>query len=294
MMYLYMMRIHTRHTTGKIELANANQSANGYVGVLFTFGELSANMTLVRPDTTIRAAGDAILIEHDYPVIDRYSPVGRVKSYYVKDNALLIEFDITSGEAVKLIETGEKPYLSVSWFSDNYEVKMGPSGAYVEFSDIVIYEVSLVANPAFDTCIATDESGLSCLPSVNSNKIRPNIHKGCRCGSKKTAGCVSLSDMVAKHQEVTREEFDALKEKVEQATEAIAALAEEVKALKEAINKTPDELLAELEQAKHKLEKIEGEMATQAGNIEGLLQAAEKLLTITEKTYKNLPNLIRK
>ncbi len=292
MMYLYMMRIHARHTTDRI--ANAAQASNSYVGVLFTFGELSANMTLVRPDATIRAAGDAILIEHEYPTIDKYNPVGRIKSYYVKDNALLVEFDITSPDAVKLIEAGEKPYLSVSWFSDNYEVKIGSQGAYIEFSDIVIYEVSLVANPAFYTCISTDESGLSCLPSVNNNKIRPNIHGGCGCGGKKKAGCVSLSDMVAKHQEVTREEFDALKEKVEQALDAISALAEEVKALKEAVEKTPDELVAELEQAKHKLEKIEMEMATQAGNIEELIQTAEKLLTITEKTYKNLPNLIRK
>jgi len=289
-----MMRIHIRHTTGPIKHEAAEQVSNNYVGVLFALGELSANMTLVRPDATIRAAGDAILIEHEYPKIEQYKPVGRVKAYYWRDNALLIDFEITSPEAVQLIETGEKPYLSVSWFSDDYEVKTGPSGAYIEFSDIVIYEVSLVSNPAFVTCISTDESALTCLVPTDNNKTASQSHGGCGCGGKKKAGCVSLSDMIAKHQEVTREEFDALKEKVQQALDAIAALAEEVKTLKEAITSPPSELIAELEQAKNKLEKLEVEFASQSSNIEGLLRAAERLLEISEKTYKNLPNLIKK
>jgi FtsZ-binding cell division protein ZapB len=288
-----MMRIHVKHTAGPIIQSVIEQTPNTYVGVLFTLGELSANMTLVRPEATIRVAGDAILIEHEYPTIDKYNPVGRVKSYYLKGSALLIEFEITSPEAVKFISSGEKPYLSVSWFSDSYEVKMGPNGAYIEFSDVVIYEVSLVSNPAFSTCISTDESGLTCL-SLTNNNIRLACHGGCGCGGKKKRGYVSLSDMIAKHQEVTREEFDALKEKVQQALDAIAALAEEVKALKEAVTSTPDELVAELERAKHKLEKLETELVSQAANVDGLLRAAERLLDITEKTYKNLPNLIRK
>jgi FtsZ-binding cell division protein ZapB len=250
-------------------------------------------MTLVHPEATIRVAGDAILIEHEYPTIDKYKPVGRVKSYYLKGSALLIDFEITSPEAAELISSGEKPYLSVSWFSDSYEVKIGPKGPYIEFSDVVIYEVSLVSNPAFSTCISTDESGLACL-SLTNNNIKPACHGGCGCGGKKKRGCVSLSDMITKHQEVTREEFDALKEKVQQALDAIAALAEEVKALKEVVTTTPDELVAELTQAKHKLEKLETELMSQAVNVESLLRAAEKLLDITEKTYKNLPNLIRK
>jgi FtsZ-binding cell division protein ZapB len=292
-MYLCMMRIYTRHTADEIRLAHSDQTSQRYVGVLFRFGEISANMTTVRSDATIRAAGDAILIEHEYPTIDKYKPAGRISSYYTKDGALLIEFDILEPEVVNLITSGEKPYLSVSWFSDNYEVKIGPSGAYVEFRDIVIYEVSLVSNPAFSTCISTDESGLSCLTSLNNETIT-NSQGSCGCGGKKKCACVSLSDMVAKHQEVTREEFDALKEKVQQALDAIAALADEVKALKEAVTTTPDELVAELEQAKHKLDKLELELAGQATNVEGLLRAAERLLEITEKTYKNLPNLIRK
>jgi len=292
MMYLYMMRIHIRHTTEPITKGASEAASNSYVGVLFTLGQLSANMTLVHPEATIRVAGDAVLVEHEYPTIDKYKPAGRVKSYYLKDNALLIDFEITEPDANKLISSGEKPYLSVSWFSDNYEVKVGPSGSYIEFNDVVIYEVSLVSNPAFSTCISTDESGLTCLSPANNNV--KSAHKGCGCGGEKKTGCVSLSDMIAKHQEVTREEFDALKEKVQQALDAIAALAEEVKSLKEAVVKTPDELILELEQAKHKLEKLEAELSAQTGSVEGLLRATERLLEVTEKTYKNLPNLIRK
>jgi FtsZ-binding cell division protein ZapB len=294
MKYLYTMRIHARHTTNDIRQVNAEQTSQEFVGVLFRFGEVSANLTMVPSDATIRVAGDTMFIEHEYPTIDSYEVIGRIKSYYVKDNALLVSFEIVSEEALRLITSGEKPFLSVSWFSDNYEVKTGFEGTYIEFKDIVIYEVSIVSQPAFSTCVSDDEDGLTCLiPSINK-KPKRHCNSGCGCGNKKNGNRVSLSDMVAKHQEVTREEFDALREQVKQALDAIAALAEEVKALKEAIKTPPEELIAELENAKHKLEKVEAELSMQSNNIASVLQAAEKLLDITERTYKNLPNLIRK
>jgi FtsZ-binding cell division protein ZapB len=100
--------------------------------------------------------------------------------------------------------------------------------------------------------------------------------------------------MSYKHQEVTREEFDALRDKVQQALDAITALADEIKALKEAIAQPPAEVTQELEQAKKKLEELEVTLSTQANEVEGVMQMAEKLLTITERTYKNLPNLLKK
>jgi FtsZ-binding cell division protein ZapB len=288
-----MMRIHSRHTTSNLRLAVNNNVPRRYVGVLFRFGELSANMTMVDRNATIRAAGDAILIEHEYPTIDKYKPVGRVLSYYVKDNALLIDFEITNSDIIDLTAPESKAALSVSWFSDNYEVMSAPFGSYIKFNDIVIYEVSLVSDPAFNTCISTTEDGLTCLsPSVQSKQKERCCHGGCGCGGKRNS--VTLYDMIAKHQEVTREEFDTLREQVKQALDAIAALAEEVKTLKGMIGQVPEDVATELEQAKKKLEQVELTLSNQANDIAGVLQAAEKLLAITERTYKNLPNLIRK
>jgi FtsZ-binding cell division protein ZapB len=288
-----MMRLHSRHTTSNLRPAVNNNVPQRYVGVLFEFGELSANMTMVDRSATIRAAGDAILIEHEYPTIDKYKPVGRVLSYYVKDNALLIDFEINDPDIIDLTAPEGKVALSVSWFSDNYEVMSAPFGSYIKFNDIVIYEVSLVSNPAFNTCISTTEDGLTCLsPSVQSKQKERCCHGGCGCGGKKNS--VTLYDMIAKHQEVTREEFDTLREQVKQALDAIAALAEEVKALKGMIGQVPEDVITELEQAKKKLEQVELTLSNQANDIAGVLQAAEKLLAITERTYKNLPNLIRK
>jgi len=290
-----MMRIHSRHTINNIRLEAHTDVPRRYVGALFQFGELSANMTMVDRNATIRAAGDAILIEHEYPTIDKYKPVGRVLSYYVKDNALLIDFEITDPDIIDLSAPDTKSALSVSWFSDDYEVKSAPFGSYIQFNDIVIYEVSLVTNPAFNTCIATGEDGLTCLSSsVQSKKKERCCNGGCGCGGGGKKNSVTLYDMIAKHQEITREEFDALREKVQQALDAIAALAEEVKELKGMIGQVPEDVVVELEQAKKKLEQVELTLSSQANDIAGVLQAAEKLLTITERTYKNLPNLIRK
>jgi len=288
-----MMRIHNRHTTSELRIVTNTDVPRRYVGVLFRFGELSANMTMVDSNATIRAAGDAILIEHEYPTIDKYKPVGRVLSYYVKDNALLIEFEITDPDIVDLTATETKSALSVSWFSDDYEVKSAPFGSYIKFNDIVIYEVSLVTNPAFNTCIATGEEGLTCLSSSVQSKTKERCcNGGCGCGGKRDA--VTLSDMIAKHQEITREEFDTLREQVQQALDAIAALAAEIKEVKGMIGQVPDDVVAELEQAKKKLEQVELTLSSQANELAGVLQAAEKLLAITERTYKNLPNLLRK
>jgi FtsZ-binding cell division protein ZapB len=250
-------------------------------------------MTMVDPNATIRAAGDAILIEHEYPTIDKYKPVGRVLSYYVRDNALLIDFEITDPDIIDLSATENKSALSVSWFSDDYEVKSAPFGSYIKFNDIVIYEVSLVTNPAFNTCIATSEDGLTCLsPAMQSKSKERCCNGGCGCGGKRNS--VTLYDMIAKHQEITREEFDTLREQVKQALDAIAALAEEIKEIKGMIGQVPEDVVMELEQAKKKLEQVELTLSSQANDLAGVLQAAEKLLAITERTYKNLPNLLRK
>jgi FtsZ-binding cell division protein ZapB len=283
------MRIHARHLTNKVRIEKHESEPLRYKGVLFRFGELSHNQTLVRPGAKVRAAGDAILIDHEYPEIENYKPYGRILSFTKKDDALIIDFELSSPEAAKLIESGERNFLSVSWFSDGYIVKEHPlMGSYIEFYDIIIYEVSLVADPAFNTCIATTEDGLSCLSSSVPQKPACN----CRCGEKGES--VSLGDMAFKHQDVTREEFDALKEQVQQALDAITALTEEIKALKEAVVQPPAEVTQELEQAKKKLEQLEVTLSTQANDVAGVLQAAEKLLAITERTYKNLPNLLKK
>jgi FtsZ-binding cell division protein ZapB len=293
MSYLCMMRIHSQHTINNIKLITNTDVPRRYVGVLFKFGELSANMTMVDPNATIRAAGDAILVEHDYPTIDKYKPIGRVLSYYVKNNALLIDFEITDQDIIDLSDPDTKSALSVSWFSDNYEVMSASFGSYIKFNDVVIYEVSLVSDPAFNTCIATGEDGLSCLASSVKHKTDIGCcHGGCGCGGKKNS--VTLYDMIAKHQEITREEFDALREQVQQALDAIAALANEIKELKNMVGQVPDDMVTELEQAKKKIEQVEMTLSSQASDLAGVLQAAEKLLAITERTYKNLPNLVRK
>jgi len=291
-----MMRIHSRHTINNIRLQTNTDVPRRYVGVLFEFGELSANMTMVAPNATIRAAGDAILVEHEYPTIDKYKPAGRVLSYYVKNGSLLIEFEITNPDIIDLTAEDTKTALSVSWFSDDYEVMSAPFGSYIKFNDIVIYEVSLVSNPAYNTCIATSEDGLTCLsPSMQSKQKERCCNGGCGCGGgggKRNS--VTLYDMIAKHQEITREEFDTLREQVKQALDAIAALAEEIKEIKGMIGQVPEDVVMELEQAKKKIEQVELTLSSQANDLAGVLQAAEKLLAITERTYKNLPNLLRK
>ncbi len=52
--------------------------------------------------------------------------------------------------------------------------------------------------------------------------------------------------------------------KYKQALDAIAALAEEVKSLKDMVGQVPEEVTAELEQAKKKLEQLELALASQS------------------------------
>ncbi len=275
--------VHSRSTVSGI---TARHDSGVYTGVLFRFGEVSANGTMVRPGANIYASGDAILLEHNYPEATAFSPVGRVKKYYVEDDRLLIDFVIDTPEGRTAIESGKK-FLSVSWFSDDYEVKRTTSGYVAEFNSITIYEVSLVGDPAFNTCIATAGSPLPCVISSSG---------GCKCGcDAKENKSVSLSDMVAKHQDVTREEFDALKESVQQLSDAIAVLTERVNALEQKMVADPiEELSTQLEQAKREIENIVATLNTKDNTIAELATLLDKLIAANERTHKNLPNLLQK
>jgi len=268
--------IHNRSTVSSI---TAKHDAGIYTGVLFKFGEVSANGTMVRLGANIYASGDAILLEHGYPEATAFFPVGRVKKYYVEDDRLFVDFVIDTPEGRAAIESGKK-FLSVSWFSDDYEVKRTASDYVAEFNSITIYEVSLVGDPAFNTCIATAGSPLPCVAS-NSG--------GCKCGcASKESKFVSLSDMVAKHQEVTREEFEEVKN-------AIAALMERVNALEQKMaTDSVEELSAQLEQAKRRLEDIVTTLNSKDSTIANLLVKIEKLIDVNERINKTLPSLLQK
>jgi len=240
---------------------------------------------MVRPNAEVRVAGDAILIEHEYPTWSEYRPVGRIGRFYEKDGALLIEFSIHSEEALNRMREGDLGYLSVSWFGDRYSIEDTANGPVIAFDEIVIYEVSLVSAPAFNTCFATEEGGLSCLS--------PSVHAKCKCGGKCGGNSVSLGDMIARHQEVTRDEFTALADEVRQLREALAVITQEVAQIKEMIAQPATEVVAELEQAKKRLDDVELVVSTQAQNLEGLVASLGRLISITEKTYRNIPNLIR-
>jgi uncharacterized coiled-coil protein SlyX len=268
--------IHNRSTVSSITAKHDN---GVYTGVLFKFGEVSANGTMVRPGANIYASGDAILLEHSYPEATAFSPVGRVKKYYVEGDRLFVDFVIDTPEGRAAIESGKK-FLSVSWFSDDYEVKRTASEYVAEFNSITIYEVSLVGDPAFNTCIATAGSPLPCVAS-NSG--------GCKCGcAPKESKFVSLSDMVAKHQEVTREEFEELKN-------ALAVLMERVNALEQKMATDPvEELSAQLEQAKRQLDDIVTTLNSKDTTIADLLVRIERLFAANERIHKALPNLLQK
>jgi len=199
---------------------------------------------------------------------------------------LFVDFVIDTPEGRAAIENGKK-FLSVSWFSDDYEVKRVANDYVAEFNSITIYEVSLVGDPAFNTCIATAGSPLPCIAS-NSG--------GCKCGcATKESRFVSLSDMVAKHQDVTREEFDALKESIQQLSDAIAVLTEKVNALEQKIATDPvEELSAQLEQAKRQIDDIVATLNSKDNTIANLLTGIEKLIAANERIHKTLPNLLQK
>jgi ribosomal protein L29 len=209
-----------------------------------------------------------------------------VQRYYVDGDRLFVDFVIDTPEGMAAIENG-KNYLSVSWFSDDYEVKRESGGYVAEFNSITIYEVSLVGDPAFNTCIASAGAPLPCVAS-NSG--------GCKCGcAAKESKSVSLSDMVAKHQEVTREEFDGLKESVQQLTNAIAALTEKVNSLEQQVSADPTEdLAAQVEQAKKEIADIVTTMNSKDSTVASLLTLVEKLIATNERIHKTLPNLLQK
>ncbi len=275
--------IHSRSTISGI---TAKHDSGVYTGVLFKFGEVSANGTMVRPGAKIYASGDAIFLEHSYPEATAFSPVGRVKKYYVEDDRLLVDFVIDAPEGRAAIESGKK-FLSVSWFSDDYEVKRTASDYVAEFNSITIYEVSLVGDPAFNTCIAGAGTPLPCVAS-NSG--------GCKCGgAAKENKSVSLSDMVTKHQDISREEFDALKESVQQLSDAIAVLTEKVNALEQKMAADlTEELSTQLEQAKRQIEDIVATLNTKDNTIAELATLVDKLIATSERIHKNLPNLLQK
>jgi len=275
--------IHNRITVSGI---TARQDNDLYTGVLFRFGEVSANGTMVRPGASIYASGDAILLEHNYPEATAFSPVGRVKKYYVEDDRLFVDFVIDTPEGRAAIENG-KNFLSVSWFSSDYEWKRVANDYVAEFNSITIYEVSLVENPAFNTCIATAGSPLPCIAS-NSG--------GCKCGcATKESKSVSLSDMIAKHQDVTREEFEALKETIQQLSDAVAVLTERMNALEQKMVADPvEELATQVEQAKRQIEDIVAALNSKDSTIASLLTGIEKLIAANERIHKTLPNLLQK
>jgi len=281
-----MMKPTLIHNKSIVSSITAKHDGDVYTGVLFKFGEVSANGTMVRPGANIYASGDAILLEHSYPEATAFTPVGRVKKYYVEDDRLFVDFVIDTPEGRAAIESGKK-FLSVSWFSDDYEVKRTASDYVAEFNSITIYEVSLVGDPAFNTCIATPGSTLPCIAS-NSG--------GCKCGcTAKENKSVSLSDMIAKHQDVTREEFDALKESIQQLSDAIAVLTEKVNALEQKMAADPaDDLAAQMEQAKRQIEDIVATLNSKDSTIANLLAGVDKLIAANERIQKALPNLLQK
>ena len=281
-----MMKSTLIHNRSIVSGVTAKHDSGVYTGVLFKFGEVSANGTMVRPGANIYASGDAILLEHSYPEAISFSPVGRVKKYYIEDNRLFVDFVIDTPEGKAAIESGKK-FLSVSWFSNDYEVKCMLGECIREFNSITIYEISLVGDPAFNTCIATAGSPLPCVTS-NSG--------GCRCGcAAKESRFVSLSDMVAKHQDVTREEFEALKESIQQLSDAIAVLTEKVNALEQKMVVDPvEELSAQLEQAKRQIGDIVATLNNKDSTIASLLAGIEKLIAANERIHKTLPNLLQK
>jgi hypothetical protein len=281
-----MMRPTLIHNKSIVSGITTKHDSDVYTGVLFKFGEVSANGTMVRPGANIYASGDAILLEHSYPEATAFAPVGRVKKYYVEEDRLFVDFVIDTPEGRAAIEGGKK-FLSVSWFSDDYEVKRTANDYVAEFNSITIYEVSLVSNPAFNTCIADAGAPLSCVSSSAG---------GCKCGcAAKENKSVSLSDMIAKHQDVTREEFDALKESVQQLSNAIAVLTEKVNALEQKMASDPaEDLAAQLEQAKRQIEDIVATLNSKDSTIANLLAGVEKLIAANERIHKTLPNLLQK
>jgi len=267
-----------------------------YTGVLFRFGELSKNGTGVKRTATARACSDVINIEHDYPVATEYKAAGHIDRYYYLNDALYIDFHIYDEFYQRLVEN-ETLSLSVSWFSDSVEVIDGDQW----FDDIVIYEVSLVGIPAFNTCAAPEGEPLACMNSVQNCGCGGGKGKGgklnneCKCKGEKKSDVVYLSDMIAKHQE--EERIAALEQSVQKLIEDWSALQQQVadltarlEALEQGMAQMREQADAAIEEAKQVASKVEGIMGDIAKNEHGLNELAK----ITHRLTTNLTNLIRK
>ena len=152
------------------------------VGKIFREGEVSANYTMVAPEATVRLAGTSMFLEHEYPEAEKFSKVGDIKKLErLEDGTWLAYFEVYN-EKVKEALLNNELALSVSWVSDDYTKR--DDGVFV-FSDIAIYEVSVVSNPAFDTCAAESAEKLTCLNKQTfkncgcGKPIKPEKHCGC-------------------------------------------------------------------------------------------------------------------
>jgi len=160
------------------------QNAERLVGVLFQFDSVSLNGTKVKRDAKIYATSDAIVREHFYPLAEGFSEgiAGRIKRFYVDNelNAFLCDFEVYNEIEKEMLLKGEIAF-SVAWLSDDYETN---SDGTLVFNSVTIYETSMVGNPAFNTCAATQKEGLTCL---NSACGCGGKHSACGCGGKNSA-----------------------------------------------------------------------------------------------------------
>jgi uncharacterized protein YoxC len=266
-----------------------------YTGVLFRFGEVSENGTAVKLTATVRACSDAINIEHNYPVATEYKAAGHIERYYYKNDALYIDFHIYDEYYQNKVEN-DVLMLSVSWFSDSVEFIDGVQW----FDDIVIYEVSLVGLPAFNTCIAPVGEPLACMNTVQNcgcgggrGKGGKNYNK-CDCNKENFSSAVYLS-MQVKHQE--EERIAALEQSVQKLIEdwtamqqQVADLMARVEALEQSMAQMREQADAAVEEAKQVASKVEGLMGDVVKNNRDLNELAQ----LTHRLTVNLANLIRK
>ncbi len=258
-----------------------------YTGVLFRFGELSKNGTGVKRTATIRACSDAINVEHNYPPATEYKAVGHIERYYYLNDALCIDFVLHDDFYQKLVEN-ETLALSVSWFSDSVEVIDGVQW----FDDLVIFEVSLVGIPAFNTCAAPIGEPLACMHSEGGCGCGG---KRCECNGKDEKKIVYLDSMVAKHQE--EERIVALEQSVQKLIEDVAALQQQlsdlvvrVEGIEMTIEQMKEQADTALEEAKAVASKVEELVSDVAKSNHNLNELAK----LTHRITTNLANLIKK
>jgi len=265
-----------------------------YTGVLFRFGEISKNGTGVKRTAKVRACSDAINLEHEYPEATEYKAIGHIERYYYLNDALYIDFVIHDEFYQNLVDN-EVLALSVSWFSDSVEVIDGDQW----FDDIVIYEVSLVAQPAFTTCAAPEGEPLACMNAAQNSEKQGKCKCGkndnkCECNKEKFSDVVYLS-MQVKHQE--EERIAALEQSVQKLIEdwtamqqQVADLVSRIEALEQGMAQMREQADAAIEEAKQVASKVEGLMGDIAKNEHGLNELAQ----LTHRLTVNLANLIRK